>query len=213
MEQEKLIKKALKAIGKSETPTVAATARKFGVATRTLYRRHQGISRSRKEAHEHQMNLTVAHEGAVVSWIAGLTATGFPPSKAILQNRIEKVKLMLNSGSPPLGKNYIATFISRHPELGYGYASRRDKNRAIKGAKSIYQDFFDKVSLDIRVLVAKVNFMIQWSKTITEHNIQRENIYNMDEKGFLLGLGARTKIIYARDFGRKVLLQGKVDLL
>ena len=33
----------------------------------------------------------------------------------------------------------------------------------------------------------------------------------MDEKGFLLGLGARTKIIYVKDFGKKVLLQGKVD--
>jgi hypothetical protein len=36
--------------------------------------------------------------------------------------------------------------------------------------------------------------------------------YNMDEKGFLLGLGARTKIIYHKDFGRKLLLQGKVKV-
>jgi hypothetical protein len=54
---------------------------------------------------------------------------------------------LLNPSSPPLGKNYIATFISRHPELGYGYASRRDKDRAIKGAESVYKDFFDNVSL------------------------------------------------------------------
>jgi hypothetical protein len=30
----------------------------------------------------------------------------------------------------------------------------------------------------------------------------------MDEKGFLLGLGSRTKIIYHKDQGKKVLLQG-----
>jgi hypothetical protein len=160
MEQEKRLKTALKAIGKPETPTVAATARKFGVALHTLYRRYRGLTTSARAAHESQMILTRAQEAAVVSWIAGLTAAGFPPSKSILQSRIEEVKNMLKPNSPPLGVNYIATFISRHPELGYGYASRRDKNRAIKGAKGVYMDFFNKVSSYIHYIIIDVDLRL-----------------------------------------------------
>lgn len=32
----------------------------------------------------------------------------------------------------------------------------------------------------------------------------------MDEKGFLLGIGSRCKIIYHKDFGGKQLIQGKI---
>jgi hypothetical protein len=48
-----------------------------------------------------------------------------------------------------LGVNYIATFISRHPKLGYAYADRRDKKRAIKDVKHVYEEFFDKGSIYI----------------------------------------------------------------
>jgi hypothetical protein len=67
---------------------------------------------------------------------------------------------MLKPNSPPLGVNYIATFISRHPELGYGYASRRDKNRAIKGAKGVYMDFFNKVSSYIHYIIIDVDLRL-----------------------------------------------------
>jgi hypothetical protein len=56
------------------------------------------------------------------------------------------------------------------------------------------------------------NFGNQWDKAIKQYHLLPENMYNMDEKGFLLGLGARTKIIYHKDFGRKLLLQGKVEV-
>jgi Tc5 transposase DNA-binding domain/helix-turn-helix, Psq domain len=146
MERESRIRKALRAIGKPETPTVAAAARKFGIVTSTLYNRYRKATSTHQAAHEHQMVLTMAQEQAVVSWIAGLTATGFPPSKALLKSRIEDLKETFKPGSPPLGVNYITTFISRHPELGYAYADRRDKNRAIKGVQHVYEEFFDKVT-------------------------------------------------------------------
>jgi helix-turn-helix, Psq domain len=152
MERENLLQKALEAIGKYETLTLTAVARKFGVSYTTLRRRHRGTQAPTRASHEHQMNLTMAQEAAVVSWIGKLTAKGFPPNRAILQHRIQVVRLMFNPYASPLGKNYVSSFISRHPELGFGYASRRDKNRAIKGARSVYEDFFNKVCLVLMVL-------------------------------------------------------------
>jgi hypothetical protein len=152
MERENRIKQALEAIRQQKKPNIAATAREFGIPVNTLRCRLKGTSTTRTAAHEHQMNLTMAQEAAVVSWIANLTAKGFPPNRAILQGRIQAVRLMFNSDVSPLGKNYVSSFISRHPELGFGYASRRDKNRAIKGARSVYEDFFDKVYLVLVVL-------------------------------------------------------------
>ena len=145
MEREKRIQKALKAFGQQEKPNLTAAAMEFGVSLTTLHRRFHQTSTTRKAAHEHQMNLTMAQEAAVVSWIANLTAKGFPPNRSILQHRIQEVRLIFNPDASPLGKNYVSSFISRHPALGFGYASRRDKNRAIKGAKSVYEDFFNKV--------------------------------------------------------------------
>ena len=42
-----------------------------------------------------------------------------------------------------------------------------------------------------------------------EYSVLDQNIDNMDEKGFLQGLGARTKIIYNKTVARKDLIQGK----
>ena len=152
MERDKRIQKALKAFGQQEKPNLTAIAKEFGVSPSTLYRRIHQTSTTAKAAHEHQMNLTIAQEAAVVSWIGNLTVKGFLPNRAILQDRIQAIRLMFNPDASPLGVNYISTFISRHPELGFGYASRRDKSRAIKGARSIYEDFFSKVCLVLMVL-------------------------------------------------------------
>jgi hypothetical protein len=149
MDRESQIKKALRAIGKPETPTTAAAARHFRILKDTLYRRVKTTSTIFQAAYEHQMILTMAQEQVVISWIAGPTATGFPPSKALPKSRIEDLKERFNPGSPPLGVNYIATFISRHPKLGYAYADRRDKKRAIKDVKHVYEEFFDKGSIYI----------------------------------------------------------------
>ncbi|KAJ9655455.1 hypothetical protein H2201_008796, partial [Coniosporium apollinis] len=48
-----------------------------------------------------------------------------------------------------------------------------------------------------------------FNATVQEYHLLPENIYNMDEKGFLPGIGARCKIIYHKDFGGKQLVQGK----
>jgi hypothetical protein len=55
--------------------------------------------------------------------------------------------------------------------------------------------------------------VVQWHKAVQEFQLQPHNIYNMDEKGFMMGLGARTKIIYARNIARKDLLQGVLPII
>jgi len=56
------------------------------------------------------------------------------------------VRKLENPEAPPLGKNYITRFINRHLELGAAISNRRDKTRALRNARPIYEDFFAKVA-------------------------------------------------------------------
>jgi hypothetical protein len=145
MDQESIIKKALKALSTKEFRTIASAARKYGVSYTTLHDRYQGCSTTRQRAQEPRMRLNIAQERAVVRWIGGLTAKGFPPTYTLLRARIKAIKHTENPDAPPLGKNYITKFIKRHPELGAAISNRRDKKRAIVSCKAVYQDFFNKV--------------------------------------------------------------------
>lgn len=104
------------------------------------------------------MVLNKAQEDAVVRWVGALTTKSFPPVYPLLRARIEVVRKLENPEAPPLGKNYLTRFINRHLELGAAISNRRDKKRALRNARPIYEDFFAKVLFKSLVLrgVAKI---------------------------------------------------------
>lgn len=141
------IRKALKSLQTSEYPTVAATAREYGVPYQKLRRRYNHLSVSYNQAHEAQMVLNQAQEREIVRWIGVRTTKGFPPTYALLRARIEAIRRAEDPVAPPLGRNYITRFLKRHLELGAAISQRRNKKRAIVNSKVVYQDFFEKVAI------------------------------------------------------------------
>jgi hypothetical protein len=93
------------------------------------------------------MALTPTEEMAIVEYIGRLTLRGFPPVYPLLTARIEAVRKERNPNARPLGKNYLTRFIKRHPELGAGYSTRKDKKRVLVNTREIYEAHFDEVSL------------------------------------------------------------------
>ncbi|KAH0603952.1 uncharacterized protein H6S33_006983 [Morchella sextelata] len=70
-----------------------------------------------------------------------------------------------------LGKHWLARFLQRNPELASKFSARLDKQRALL------------------------------KQVITLYDILPKDKYNMDEKGFMMGIAAKVKVICR--FGRK----------
>lgn len=146
MASELDISKALEALETGECSTIAAAARLYEVSYYTLYERYRRNAVPRIYAHESQMALNKAQEEAVVRWIAALTTKSCPPIYPLLRAQIGVIQKLENPEAPPLGKNYLSRFIKRHAELGAAISNRRDKRRALRNPRPIYEDFFQKVA-------------------------------------------------------------------
>jgi hypothetical protein len=82
----------------------------------------------------------------------------------------------------PVGEIWPKRFRKRHPDLKMKKATGLEKARA-KALNQFAVDEFFNMLTDV----------------IQEYNIMPENIYNMDEKGIQLGIGARITAMIDRD--------------
>ena len=81
-----------------------------------------------------------------------------------------------------VGKNWTSRFIQRHPDIKVRWTTSLEACRAQSLNPTLVREFFDL----LRTI-------------ILEYGIPPENIYNMDEKGLLLGVLERMKAIFDRD--------------
>ncbi|ODM16160.1 hypothetical protein SI65_08594 [Aspergillus cristatus] len=90
-----------------------------------------------------------------------------------------------------VGEKWVYNFTQRHPQLKSRFSQRYDYQRAKQEDSKVIQKWFDTIQ-----------------RTITEHGILLENIYNFDETGFAMGLTATVKVITrAEYYGQRSVLQ------
>lgn len=96
-----------------------------------------------------------------------------------------------------MGRCWITRFLNRHPALAARYGGQLDQQRAHASNPSIIRDFFRKLD-----------------RILQKNKIQPQDIYNMDEKGFILGFSARSRVI-CRSYRRNPLVtqDGSWELL
>ena len=80
-----------------------------------------------------------------------------------------------------LGVHWQQQFLSRFPELKTKYINGLDKNRFSAQDPFIISEWFN--------LFARIK---------AEFNIDPSDIYNIDEKGFMVGMLQRTKVIISK---------------
>ena len=80
-----------------------------------------------------------------------------------------------------LGKNWLTGFLNRHPELSTRYSTNFDKQRALASDPNLIASYFQKLEIVPR-----------------KHKFKPHNMYNMDEKGFLLGISDHGEVIVRR---------------
>jgi hypothetical protein len=125
--------------------------------------------------------------------------TGHPISKESLRAKVADISSILQKKQAQTGerhlpaKNWIYSFLERHPELDLKRPTGLDPKRA--------QNF--------NPTVVKRHFQLL-GDFLNAHDIPWENIYNMDEKGIQLGGGRKldnTKYLYSREQHNRVKLQ------
>ena len=171
-EKESRIRNAIKTIREGSGISIREAAATYGLAYTTLRYRLIG-GQTHTISHQNQQLLTDLDEKAILRWISKLELWGFPPT---IQHVKEAAKHL--SGSD-VGKNWITRFLNRHPQLGSKFTTQIDKKRINASTPEVIKHHFRRLGAVIR-----------------EHNLTGDDIFNMDEKGFMIGLAARCKVIY-----------------
>jgi len=163
----------------SNTDSIRKLAAKFGVSHTSLYGRTKG-ARSQREFHESQQLLCPGEEECLKDWCIQLAKWGWPPR--ISQLRAMAAELLRAKGYTQLpGLHWQERFFLRYPELKTKYLNRLDKNRFAAQDPIIISTWFDL-----------------FNNVIKEYYIQPSDIYNIDEKGFIVGMLQKTKVIISK---------------
>ena len=161
------------------TLSIRKATRQYGLAKGALDRRIHGQA-TKKQDGEKRQRLTPEEEQAIATWILRLQAWGWPPW--VKQTRSMAIELLLRKGdTKPLGVNWVQKFLSRHPDIKTQYIPPLDKERAI--------------AQDPEVLIGWFQLFQQ---TLDTYQICKEDIYNMDEKGFMMGVVGKFRVVVSK---------------
>jgi hypothetical protein len=181
-ETEGRITLALQAYISNQTPSLRATANTYDVPFETLRERHLGVL-PRKETTPNSRKFTNNEEQVLLQKVLQLSADGFPPQRAIVEEMANTMLQVKNpSRSPRVGTKWVANFLKRHPELSSVYNRKFDIQRAEVEDPKMISLWFKLVG-----------------DTIAKYGVAEEDIFNFDETGFQMGVISTSKVITSSD--------------
>jgi hypothetical protein len=151
-------------------------ADKYSVARSTLSRRHRRVCRSREDYAADKQLLAPAQEAELVEYINSLTKQGLPPTREMIQN--------FSSTIAPweLGESWVTRFLHRHQhQLLARWTTGLDRPRHQADSLIKYESYFDLLHNKMK-----------------EHGVEPRFTYNMDEKGFMIGVEGRSKRVFSK---------------
>ena len=161
-------------------PAIEPIALFYGLTPSTLYRRVKSQTKPRLQAHQDEQRLTPGEEEALRSWILLVSEWGWPPTVGLVRHMVYEM-LEEKGDRRPLGINWIGKFLSRHDDLQSRFSQPLDKERAATHEVETLLGWFTLVETVIK-----------------KYNIQKEDTYNMDEKGQALGNAGKSRIICSK---------------
>ena len=159
--------------------SIRKASESYGISYTTLHGRING-AKSAAVRQEEKQRLFAEEEMILVKWITRLQAWGWPAR--VEQARFMAEDLLRAKGDmKPLGKNWVQSFLGRHREIRSKHVPSLDKERALAENPQILMDWFEL-----------------YSRTKLQYKVQDEDIYNMDEKGFLQGVIAKLRVLVSK---------------
>ncbi|KAF7579400.1 TolA, Membrane protein involved in colicin uptake [Pyrenophora tritici-repentis] len=156
--------------------TLKEVAEKWGVNRSTLGRRWRRVTGPRSDGYAQQQAIGPQQELELVRYITKLTKQGLPPTREMIRNFSSEV------AHQQLSESWVTRFINRHEiYLISKWTTAMDRTRHLADSESKYRLYFELLH-----------------QKITEYHLEARDIYNMDEKGFLIGMIGRSKRIFSR---------------
>ena len=160
----------------TEHINITKIANQFECNRTTLSKRYRGVTGSRHTQYQNQQNLNDQQEKSLVKYIDRLCARGLPPSKHMVRNFAQEIC------RKEVGTEWVSRFLRRHQvELVSKWTMGLDHNRARADSAFKYTLYFELLR-----------------KKLEQYEVEPQNIYNMDEKGFLIGILSKMKRIFSR---------------
>ena len=167
-----------------------AIADRHNVWASTLRRRHQGLTRSLDNKNLMQRKLYPTEEAMLVQYIEQLSERYIAPTREMVRNFACQI------AQNDLSESWVTRFINRNNiSLISRWATPMDRDRHNADSAGKYQLYFELLQ-----------------RKIEQYNIDSRYIYNMDEKGFAIGVQQKTKRIFSKsEFKRKKARQSLQD--
>ena len=163
-------------LGPEDHVNITQISKQFKCDRSHLSKRYRGLIGSRYTQYQKQRNLNDQQEKSLVKYIDGLCARGLPPSKHMIQNFAQEIC------HKEIGKSWVSRFLHRYQiELVSKWTLGLDHNRARADSAYKYAKYFELLR-----------------KKLEQYQVEPQNIYNMDEKGFLIGILSKMKRIFSR---------------
>ena len=170
---EEQLQQAVQAV-KNGVPQTQA-ARQYGVPRGTLQSRTYGHLPMRV-AKEPSQRLSMQQEKHLRDWILAQASLGLPPTHLQLKEFASRI-LIAGGDLQPLGKNWIAGFLRRNPEISTVKGKSIDSARINGASTARIKDWFSLLNLP------------------AVKAIPPQHRYNMDETGILEGLGCNGLVL------------------
>jgi hypothetical protein len=167
---------AIESLEPGEKLVYAQIAREYNIEPTTLARRHKGASTSCSLKAQNRQALHPQQELELLHYIERLTKQGLPPTRAMIRNFASQI------AQRELGVHWVDRFVQRHPDQlmsKWTTAMENSRHKANSGRK--YSLYFDLLR-----------------EKIEQYHIEPRHMYNMDEKGFMLGVVGHSKRIFSR---------------
>ena len=162
-----------------DPPTPAESARRNHVPASTLYHRLAGRPPP-PQAHKKQQLLSDEEEEALVEELLRLIEQNFSPSLGLLCCMARSmVQAREQDPVPEVGKNWPQRFIKRHSDaLAEAWSAPLSSKWAEAGAGGVVEPF-----------------LIRLQRLQEKKGILSEDLWNMDEKGYITGFYSRQRVL------------------
>lgn len=184
MVDENQIQAALTALRDGTVESSRKAAYLFNVPRTTLDFRRRG-GQSHKTAHTSSQLLSIDEEKALEELVLKWAGWGWPVTIEKLNSYCKRFLDARGRESTDIGKNWYKGFLRRHPNLHTIRAIRRDQARCEAASHKQLEDWFG----------------LFHSKYI-QHGITPASLYNVDEKGCLMGFGENQTVIVSTKQGK-----------
>ena len=182
-EADRRIEKALEELLSGQFQSIREAARANDVSHVTLLRRMEG-GKSTAESREPQQILTIPEENALAECITRLAILGHPLKHPFIRELAEEIRSSRApfSSQHSIGNSWVQRFIHRHPEFETACSQTIEAARIREVTNKGLHWWFDELQ-----------------KTIKEKNIRVEDLYNMDETGFAIGVVERSYVVVNKE--------------